>query len=729
METLKRVAQHDFYHLPQYHRVEERRLKAAALLFSYCESDYLIALPLLLRSVGETVLGWNDATSVYGYGGPVASHKRIPESVIQNFQAALREALLERRVIAVFSRLHPLIPQQDLLSGLGEYRTSGQTISVDLTQSLQKQREQYRSTIRGIIKKRHQQGSVVCLNDPEKRYLTEFVSIYEETMRRVNAADTYFFGEDYFNDLARELRSILHLFVAMVGGKAAAAGIFTICDGVVQYHLGGTRNEFLKLSPMTLLFDTVRLWANKIGAHAFHLGGGVGAKEDSLFHYKAGFSNRRHDFATWRWVVAPETYRELCERQAQSNQLQGLEPASAEYFPTYRCPTVPDVPAKLVTIEIQKREPRIYLSPPHLGQAELELVKDAFASNWIAPLGPHVDAFEQEFAEYLGLAHAAALSSGTAAIHLALRLLGLRSGDEVICSTLTFAASANPIVYEGGIPVFIDSEEATWNMDPTLLAEELNACAVNGRLPCAVIVVDLYGQSANYEPILDACVRYDIPVIQDSAEALGATYKGRKVGTQGRCGIFSFNGNKIITTSGGGMLVSDDPTLIERARFLAMQARDPAAHYQHSTVGFNYRMSNVLAAIGRGQLRVLGERIASRRRNFERYKAMLGAAPGIEFMPLASYGQANFWLTCITIDPEKFGATREEVRIALAAHDIEARPIWKPLHLQPVFAHCRVRDGSVAETLFACGLCLPSGSSLTDPELDRVSAIVLATQK
>jgi dTDP-4-amino-4,6-dideoxygalactose transaminase len=727
METLMGVVQYDFHHLPQYHRVEEHRLKAMAHLFTYCEGDYLIALPLLLRSAGEIVLGWNDATSVYGYGGPVASHKRIPESVIRNFQAALREAVLERRVIAVFSRLHPLIPQQDLLSGLGECRTSGQTISVDLTQSLQKQREQYRSTIRRQINKRHQHGSVVCLNDPEKRYLTEFANIYEETMRRVNAADIYFFGEDYFNDLARELRSILHLFVATVGGKAAAAGMFTICDGVVQYHLGGTRNEFLKLSPMTLIFDTVRLWANKIGAHAFHLGGGVGAKQDSLFHYKAGFSNRRHDFATWRWVVAPETYRELCEQQARANQLQGLEPASAEYFPTYRCPTVPHVPAKLAAIEIKKSEPRIYLSPPHMGETELELVKDAFASNWIAPLGPHVDAFEREFATHLGVAHAAALSSGTAAIHLALRLLGLRPGEEVICPTLTFAASANPIVYEGGTPVFIDSEETSWNMDPTLLREELDECAANGRLPRAVIVVDLYGQSANYEPILGVCERYDVPVIQDSAEALGATYKGRKVGTQGRCGIFSFNGNKIITTSGGGMLVSDNPEFIERARFLAMQARDPAPHYQHSTIGFNYRMSNVLAAIGRGQLRVLGERIASRRHNFERYKAALSAAPGIEFMPLASYGQANFWLTCITIDPEKFGATREEVRIALAAHDIEARPIWKPLHLQPVFAHCRVRGASVAETLFSCGLCLPSGSSLTDAELDRVCAIVLAT--
>jgi dTDP-4-amino-4,6-dideoxygalactose transaminase len=374
-------------------------------------------------------------------------------------------------------------------------------------------------------------------------------------------------------------------------------------------------------------------------------------------------------------------------------------------------------------------EPRIYLSPPHIGEAELELVKDAFASNWIAPLGPHVDAFEREFATYLGIGHAAALSSGTAAIHLALRLLGLRPGEEVICSTFTFAASANPILYEGGVPVFIDSEEATWNMDPTLLHEELDRCAAKGRLPRAAIVVDLYGQSANYEPILDVCERHNVPVIQDSAEALGATYKERKVGTQGRCGLFSFNGNKIITTSGGGMLVSDNSDLIERARFLAMQARDPAPHYQHSTIGFNYRMSNVLAAIGRGQLRILGKRIAARRRNFERYKTALGGAPGIAFMPLASYGRPNYWLTCIIIDPEKFGATREELRLALADYNIEARPVWKPLHLQPVFAHCRVRGGSVAETLFARGLCLPSGSSLTEAELDRVCTVVLDTQR
>ncbi len=729
MEVLRRVVQHDFHHLPPYHRVEERRLNATAHLFTYRENDYLIALPLLLRSVGEIALGWNDATSVYGYGGPVASHESIPEPVVRNFQGALKEALLERRVIAAFSRLHPLIAQQDLLAGLGECHATGRTVSIDLTLPLEKQRAQYHRINRRRTNKQRREGTVVCLHDQEKRYWSELVKIYEETMRRVNAAQMYFFGEDHFSELARELGPVLHLFVAMIGGKVSAAGIFTICDGIVQYHLGATRSEFRKLSPMTLVCDTVRLWANEIGAHTFHLGGGVGAQEDSLFNYKASFSDRRHNFATWRLVVAPEVYRELCERWSRENELQGLEPSSANYFPAYRCPTAPRVPVIPNSAEVKNREPRIYLSPPHMGETELQLVKDAFASNWIAPLGPHVDAFEREFAAYLGVEHAAALSSGTAAIHLALRLLGLRPGEEVICSTLTFSASANPIVYEGGTPVFIDSEETTWNMDPTLLAQELDACAANGRLPRAVIVVDLYGQSANYEPILDACALYDVPVIQDSAEALGATYKGRKVGTQGRCGIFSFNGNKIITTSGGGMLVSDNPDLIERARFLAMQARDPAPHYQHSTIGFNYRMSNVLAAIGRGQLRVLGERIASRRRNFEGYKAVLGAAPGIGFMPLASYGEANYWLTCITIDPEKFGATREDIRLALANHNIEARPIWKPLHLQPVFAHSRVRGGSVAETFFARGLCLPSGSSLTDTELDRVCAIVLATQK
>lgn len=363
---------------------------------------------------------------------------------------------------------------------------------------------------------------------------------------------------------------------------------------------------------------------------------------------------------------------------------------------------------------------RIYLSPPHMGEEERKLLWAAFESNWIAPLGPNVEAFEREFAEIVGAADAVALSAGTAAIHLALCLLGVGRGDEVIVSTLTFAASANPVAYLGATPCFVDSDRETWNMDPALLCEELESRAKRGNLPKAVIVVDLYGQCADYDPILEACSQYGVPVVEDAAEALGADYKGRAAGTLGKLGAFSFNGNKIITTSGGGMLVSDRKKLIDQARFLATQARDPAPHYQHSWIGYNYRLSNLLAAIGRGQLRVLEERIAARRANNAYYQEQLGRLPGISFMPEASYGRSNRWLTCIVIDPEEFGVDREKVRLHLESLDIEARPVWKPMHLQPVFKDCRVVGGSVAESLFKQGLCLPSGSSLTPTERDRV---------
>ena len=361
-----------------------------------------------------------------------------------------------------------------------------------------------------------------------------------------------------------------------------------------------------------------------------------------------------------------------------------------------------------------------------MGGDELLLVEDAFATNWIAPLGPHVDEFEKELAAIAGVAHAAALSSGTAAIHLALRLLGMQPGDEVVCSALTFSASANPILYEYGRPVFIDSDVETWNMDPELLREELKACAARGRLPRAAVVVDLYGQCAEYDRILDVCGEYNVPVIEDAAEALGASYNGRPAGSFGKLGVFSFNGNKIITASGGGMLVSDDGALIARARFLATQARDPAPHYQHSAVGYNYRLSNVLAAVGRGQLRVLNERVESRRQNWARYRAALCGVPGLGWMPHTEDSGSNRWLTCITIDPKVFGATREEVRLALEAEQIESRPVWKPLHLQPVFAGCRIRGGPVAEAIFEKGLCLPSGSTLSESDIDRIAAIVRA---
>jgi pyridoxal phosphate-dependent aminotransferase EpsN len=362
--------------------------------------------------------------------------------------------------------------------------------------------------------------------------------------------------------------------------------------------------------------------------------------------------------------------------------------------------------------------PRIYLSPPDIGPDEKALVADAFATNWIAPLGPHVDAFEREFAENVGAAHAVALSSGTAALHLALRMAGAGPGDEVLCSTLTFVASANPILYEGATPVFLDSERTSWNLDPNVLEDALKART--GRRPKALVLVHLYGQAADLDAIAELCERHGVTLIEDAAEALGATHGGRPVGTRGWANVFSFNGNKIITTSGGGMLVVNDAALAAKARFLATQARDPAPHYEHSNVGYNYRLSNVLAAIGRGQLRHLADKVARRRANFDFYQATLGHLPGVIFMPEASWGRCNRWLTCLTVDATKAGTDREKIRLALDKENIEARPVWKPLHVQPLFAQAPRVGGAVAEELFANGLCLPSGSSLTDAERTRV---------
>jgi pyridoxal phosphate-dependent aminotransferase EpsN len=355
---------------------------------------------------------------------------------------------------------------------------------------------------------------------------------------------------------------------------------------------------------------------------------------------------------------------------------------------------------------------------------EQTYVREAFESNWIAPVGPHVDAFEREFSAVVGAPHAVAVSSGTAALHLALILLGVTRDDDVLVSTLTFAASVNPIVYLCARPIFVDSDRTSWNMNPHLLEEDLHARARRGALPRAVIVVHLYGQSADIDPILDVCTRYDVPLIEDAAEALGASYKGRAPGTLGRAGIYSFNGNKIITTSNGGMLASSDEVLIAHARKLATQARDPAPHYEHSEIGYNYRLSNVLAAIGRGQLEVLEQRVAMRRRIFDSYVQALSDLPGIEFMPEAQWGRHSRWLTCITIDPARFGTDREAVRLALEAENIEARPVWKPMHLQPIFKDCRRLGGSVAEDLFARGLCLPSGSSLSPADLQYITEVI-----
>jgi dTDP-4-amino-4,6-dideoxygalactose transaminase len=367
---------------------------------------------------------------------------------------------------------------------------------------------------------------------------------------------------------------------------------------------------------------------------------------------------------------------------------------------------------------------RIYLSPPDLGDDELRLVMEAFSTNWIAPLGPHVDAFEREFADTVGAAHAVALSSGTAALHLALIEAGVGAGDVVLVSTLTFSASVNPILYVGASPHFIDSETVSWNMDPALLREALRGYVRCGRPPKAVVLVHLYGQSADLEAIRGICDAFGVTLIEDAAEALGATHLGRTPGTVGEFGIYSFNGNKIITTSGGGMLVTQDGGKATHARKLAAQARDAGVHYQHSEVGYNYRMSNVLAAIGRGQLRALEGKVQARRSNFEHYVRELGDLPGIAFMPEATWGRHSRWLTVLTIDQLRFGADRETVRLALEAAEVESRPIWKPMHRQPIFSRYPATLSGLSDALFADGLCLPSGSALTKAQLDRVVDVV-----
>jgi dTDP-4-amino-4,6-dideoxygalactose transaminase len=362
---------------------------------------------------------------------------------------------------------------------------------------------------------------------------------------------------------------------------------------------------------------------------------------------------------------------------------------------------------------------RIYLSPPDVAFGERDLLLNAFDSNWIAPTGPHVTAFEEELAAYVGARAAAALSSGTAALHLALIVLGVSAGDEVIVSDLTFVASANVVRYVGALPVFVDADPATWTLDPGLLKTALRDRVGRGTLPKAVIAVDLYGQCADYDALRAVCADYGIPIIQDASEALGACYKGRPAGTQGDIGVFSFNGNKIITTSAGGMLVSNRPEWVEEARYLSAQARDPVVHYEHSRVGYNYRMSNLLAALGRGQLQGLGSKVEMRRATFEFYRLELGKLPGWQFMPEAGYGVSSRWLTCATLDPTPT-ANRDAVCEALAREDIEARPVWKPMHLQPVYRDSPVYGGATAERLFRTGLCLPSGSSLTDADRHRV---------
>lgn len=367
---------------------------------------------------------------------------------------------------------------------------------------------------------------------------------------------------------------------------------------------------------------------------------------------------------------------------------------------------------------------RIYLSSPTMHGKEQEFVKEAFDTNWVAPLGPNVNGFEKELAEYVGISHAAALDSGTAAIHLALKLAGVKEGDVVFVPTLTFSATCNPVVYEKAVPVFIDSEADTWNMSP----EALERAFEKYPSPKAVIVVHLYGTPAKLDEIMDICKKHGTTLIEDAAESLSSTYKGRQTGTFGKFGIYSFNGNKIITTSGGGMLVSEDEALIQKARFLSTQARDPARHYQHSQIGYNYRMSNITAGIGRGQLLSLEEHKRRKKAIYEKYRQAFSDIGEIQMNPLNEEGDANCWLSCMTI-AEGSKVAKDMVLDALEKENIEARPIWKPMHLQPVFADCDFitlcRNGeSLAEDIFNRGLCLPSDIKNTDEDMERIIRIV-----
>lgn len=370
-------------------------------------------------------------------------------------------------------------------------------------------------------------------------------------------------------------------------------------------------------------------------------------------------------------------------------------------------------------------KPKIWLSSPHMSGKEFEYVKEAFDTNWIAPLGPHVDGFEKDLCDFTKSSNAAALSAGTAAIHLALILLDVKAGDEVICQSFTFSASANPIAYQGATPIFVDSETDTWNMCPIHLRKAIEDRIANGKKPKVIIPVHLYGMPAKMDEIIAIANEFDIPIIEDAAEGLGAHINGNACGTFGKLGVLSFNGNKIITTSGGGALISDNEELIKKARFLATQARDAAPHYQHSHIGYNYRMSNVCAAIGRGQMTVLQDRVNQRRLNFELYSQHLANISGITFLnePVGYY--SNRWLSTILVDPSKTnGISREDIRLALEKENIESRPLWKPMHMQPIFENYPFYGDGTAERLFEQGLCLPSGSNLAESELLEVVKII-----
>ena len=372
---------------------------------------------------------------------------------------------------------------------------------------------------------------------------------------------------------------------------------------------------------------------------------------------------------------------------------------------------------------------RIYLSPPDISQQDRSAVELAFDSGWVAPVGPDLDAFEAEVASRVDRSYACAVNSGTSALHLALLAFGIQPGDRVICPSLTFAGCAFPITYCGAEPIFVDSESDTWNMDPNLLKSAIETSLAKGNKPKAVIVVQIYGQCAKMDPILAICNEHQIPVIEDAAESMGASYKGKPAGSFGDLSFLSFNGNKIITTSGGGMLLGNDQALIEKARYLSQQAREPVLHYEHKAIGYNYRLSNLLAALGRSQLADLDRRIAIRKKHFEAYTQSIGELPGISFMPISSEGSPNYWLSCMIIDRTQSKVSRDELISICNDASIEVRPTWKPLHMQKVFQEKQIFGGAVSESLFHDGLCLPSGSNLSNEDREKVISTLSSALK
>ena len=631
---------------------------------------------------------------------------------------AMVQACRERNVISVFIRLHPLLPPpSQALMAAGTWVKHGQTIPVDLTLSDLDLDRQTRMNHRVGIRRLREMKFTTVMDDWS--LYDRYFEIYQETMARLNAHSYYRFSRQYFSQLKDALQGRLHLICVLApDGSVAAAGLFTIANGIVEYHLGGTAEAHRSTAPSKLMIHAARVWAKAAGGRTLHLGGGFGAQHDSLFHFKSGFSKLRADFATWRIVCDEDKYAALV---ARAGIFAGSEPSGI-------LPGISDARRGVTRGKMN----RILLSVPHMGGREQAYVAEAFASNWLSTVGPNIGAFEREFEDCVG-APSVALSSGTAAIHLGLRALGVGAGDQVFCSDLTFAASANPIRYLGAEPVFIDSEYRSWNMDPQRLADALEEKAVLGRLPKAVVVVHLFGQCADMAPILELCGRYGIPVLEDAAEALGGMYQDRPAGTLGDAGAFSFNGNKIITTTGGGMLSSRNQHLVDKARFWATQARDPGIAYEHSELGYNYRMSNVLAGIGRGQLKVLEERVCERRAIAFRYQAGFEDLAGISLMPEAHYGRHTYWLSCFFIDDKRFGCSRDELLRYLDMANIESRPLWKPMHMQPLYAGCECFGGSVSENLFRNGICLPSSSSLTEEDqqyvIDHVRAAARSAER